>query len=152
MASKKSRLDNPFKSRRELDERKQNTRIENKVADEKPLIVFSFKDFDASQCPPGQTFKQWEKDGLLSDLFTKLADLSSKNRMEAEQQQLVKIYGDWPQEHTDFKLPNHIQGEVDWGTIQRIGGQKPRIAGYMIDNVFYIVFLDKEHKFYKSEK
>lgn len=152
MAGKKSRLDNPFKSRRELDERKQNTRTEHKVADEKPLIVFSFKDFDDSQCPPGQTFKQWEQDGLLSDLFTKLVDLSSKNRIDAERQEVVKVYGDWPKGHTDFKLPAHIQGKVDWGTLQRIGGQKARIAGYMVDNVFYIVFLDKEHKFYKSEK
>lgn len=152
MAGKKSRLDNPFKSRRELDERKQNTRTEHKVADEKPLIVFSFKDFDDSQCPPGQTFKQWELDGLLSDLFTKLVDLSSKNRIEAEQQKVVKVYGDWPKEHTDYKLPSHIQGEVDWGTIQKIGGQKARVAGYMIENVFYVVFLDKNHKFYKSEK
>jgi len=152
MASKKSRLDNPFKTRRELDERKQNTRTEHKVADEKPLILFSFKDFDDSQCPPGQTFKEWEKAGLLSDLFTKLVDLSSKNRMEAERQQVVKVYGDWPQGHTDFKIPNHVQGEVDWGTLQKIGGQKARVAGYMCNNVFYIVFLDKEHKFYKSEK
>lgn len=152
MASKKSRLDNPFKSRCELDDRKQNTRTERKVVDEKPLILFSFKDFDSTQCPPGQTFKQWEKEGLLSDLFTKLVDLSSKNRIEAEQQKVVKVYGEWPQEHTDFKHPKHIQGEVDWGTLRLIGGQKARVAGYMIGNVFYIVFLDKEHKFYKSDK
>lgn len=151
MANKKSRLDNPFNKRNEPYERKQNTRTERVVADEMPLIVFSFKDFDA-QCPPGQDFKQWEQDGLLSDLFIKLVDLSSKNRIEAEQQKVIELYGDWPQKHTKFKQPNHVQGNVNWGTIQNIGGQKHRVAGYMIENVFYIVFLDKEHQFYLSQK
>ena len=35
---------------------------------------------------------------------------------------------------------------------QRVGGQKIRVAGYLIKNVFYPVFLDKEHLFYPSTK
>ena len=45
-----------------------------------------------------------------------------------------------------------FDGEVAWGTIQRIGGQKPRLAGYVIGSVFYPVFLDKDHLFFPSKK
>lgn len=31
-----------------------------------------------------------------------------------------------------------------------IKGQKPRVAGHIIDNVFYVVFLDKDHKFFPA--
>ena len=64
---------------------------------------------------------------------------------------LLKVYGEFPK-HSEFSKPSFIEGEVEWGTIQRIGGQKPRLAGYIIGSVFYPVFLDKEHKFYPSTK
>ena len=149
--NKSSRFGDPFSKRTNLSDRKQGTRTERVEDNFLPLVAFSFKDFDIVQCPPGQTFKEWEKCGLLSDMFTKMVDLSCKNRQEASSQKMIKIYGEWPSGHTDFKYPKHIEGEIQWGTIQKVGGQKARIAGYMIDNVFYIVFLDKEHKFYKSE-
>lgn len=36
--------------------------------------------------------------------------------------------------------------------ITSIGGQKGRVAGYMKENTFYIVFLDKNHQFWITEK
>ena len=33
-----------------------------------------------------------------------------------------------------------------------IKGQKGRVAGHIIDNIFYVVFLDREHRFYITEK
>jgi hypothetical protein len=33
-----------------------------------------------------------------------------------------------------------------------IKGQKGRVAGHIIENVFYLVFLDKEHRFFITEK
>ncbi len=44
------------------------------------------------------------------------------------------------------------KGDVEWATIQKIVGQKTRVAGYLIKNVFYPVFLDKDHLFYPSTK
>ena len=64
---------------------------------------------------------------------------------------LLKVYGEFPA-NSQFKIPKHIIGEVEWGTIQRIGGQKPRLAGYIIGSVFYPVFLDKDHLFFVSKK
>lgn len=133
-----------------ITKRVQDKRNEKKVKDLPALMLFSFKDYDSIQCPPGQTFKEWEKDGLLSSFMVKLVDLSQKSRMEAAQQDMITNYGAFPNQ-SDFKVPKHIDGEVSWAVIKDIGGQKHRVAGYIVDNVFYIVFLDKEHKFYKMK-
>ena len=141
---------NKFKARLGLDERLQNTRSEKKVKGEIPLLVFSFKDFDSNQCPPGQTFKEWEKCELLAPLMTKFVELSTKNRVIASQEGCLSTYDTFP-EDSDFKKPQYIEGDVQWATIKDVGGQLHRVAGYIVDNVFYVVFLDKEHKFYKMK-
>ena len=33
-----------------------------------------------------------------------------------------------------------------------IKGQKGRVAGHIIDNIFYVVLLDREHRYYITEK
>lgn len=141
---------NKFKARLGLDERPQNTRSEKKVKGEIPLLVFSFKDFDSNQCPPGQTFKEWEKGELLAPLMTKLVELSNKNRVIASLEGCLSTYDTFP-EDSDFKKPKYIEGDVQWATIKDVGGQLHRVAGDIVDNVFYVVFLDKEHKFYKMK-
>lgn len=49
------------------------------------------------------------------------------------------------------QVPAYIEGDVNWAVIMDIKGQKARVAGYIIDSVFYILFLDKEHLFYKMK-
>ena len=148
---KQSKFDNKFRSSTPVDSRKADIREERKVKDELPKLSLNFKDFDFSQCPPGQTLEEWEKVRMLSRLMEKFISVCSYNRLEATQQRLLKVYGAFP-ENSEFSIPQHIQGDVEWGTIQRIGGQKPRLAGYIIGSVFYPVFLDKDHKFYPSNK
>ena len=148
---KSSRFDNKFCSTTPTEKRKVGVRDERKVKDDLPKMCLNFKDFDFNQCPPGQTLTEWEQDQLLSELMNKFISICSYNRIEAVQLKLLKIYGDFPK-NSDFHIPPHIQGEVHWGTIQRIGGQKPRLAGYIIDSVFYPVFLDKNYRFYPSSK
>jgi hypothetical protein len=137
-----------FATRDEISfERKQNLR-EERVRGESTKILFSFKDFDSSQ---GQSFFDWEKEGLLSVMLDKLKNLSELNMLEATQQKIIKRYGKFPPV-TDFTHPKHIADDVIWGVISNLKGRKGRIAGHIIDNVFYIVFLDKEHRFWISEK
>ena len=124
---------------------------ERKVQEELEKLSFNFKDFDESQCPPGQKLDDWEKEKRLSVLMKKFIEISKCNIIEAQQQHLVKIYGQFPK-NSKFSVPKFIQGEVQWGTIQRIGGQKPRLAGYIIGSVFYPVFLDKDHLFFPPKK
>lgn len=129
-------------------ERIRNFREERSVKEDLPKILFSFKDFDSSQ---GQSFSEWEKEELLSALFDKLKHLSELNMLEATQQEIIKRYGDFPIK-SDFTHPKHVADTVTWSVITNIKGQKGRVAGHIIDDVFYIVFLDKEHKFWKTQK
>lgn len=139
---------NKLKAKSSASQRIAGTRTERTVGESEPLIVISFKDWDNSQ---GQTFEQWQTNGLLAKLMTKLVEICQKNRTTASQEKIIDIYGDFPAD-SKFRKPQYIETEVKWGTIRNIGGQKARVAGYMIDNVFYVVFLDQEHKFAPSSK
>lgn len=150
-ARKKSSFDTKFKSTIASDNRTANVRTERKVKEDMPKLTLNFKDFDFNQCPPGQTLEEWQKNKMLDKLFHKFIEICGCTRLEAEQQGLLKVYGNFPT-NSQFKIPRHIEGEVAWGTIQRIGGQKPRLAGYIIGPVFYPVFLDKDHLFFPSKK
>jgi len=114
----------------------------------KKLMVFSFKDFDPTQ---GQNFEEWEQEKILSILMTRLREISSFSITEAQQNGILTVYGDFPIK-TDFIHPKHIPQGVNWARIEIKGKQKIRIAGYIEDNVFYIVFLDKDHRFWITEK
>ncbi len=112
----------------------------------KKLIVFSLKDFDINQ---GQTFKEWEKKEILSKLMTRLREVSSFSIIEAQQNRTLTIYGDFPKK-TDFTHPKHVPHGVKWAVISIQG--KERIAGYIEENIFYVVFLDKDHRFWITAK
>jgi hypothetical protein len=141
---------NKFK-KQSTSERIVNTRTERSVAKEKQLICFNFKDFDYNQCPPGQTHNEWQDIKLLSAFFDKLYQLSDKSITEAQQHNMITIYKEFPPK-SDFNIPKYIKGSVHWAVIKDIGGQKARAAGYVDGNTFYVVFLDKDHLFYKMKK
>jgi hypothetical protein len=118
------------------------------VSDHNPeTITFTFKDFDKF-LEPGQTFKQWKDANLILNLFDILVEYSDRTIPEAKKGKLT-TYGKWPPD-SQFPCPTHLDKTLDWGTI-RIQG-KERIAGYRTDSVFHIVFLDKDHLFWPSEK
>lgn len=155
MISQKLPMMNKFKNKfGSIDEksleRKRNTREEKKVKEDLPKIVFSFKDFDIRQIPPGQLYSNWEKEELLAYMFEKFGEICKYNINEAQQLGLLKIYGQFPH-MSKFKHPKYIAEDVVWAVIMKIKGQRARVAGHLINNVFYVVFLDKEHKFFLSE-
>ncbi|MBT0969296.1 hypothetical protein KJ029_25825, partial [Salmonella enterica subsp. enterica serovar 1,4,[5],12:i:-] len=53
---------------------------------------------------------------------------------------------------TDFRCPAALSSGVNWGVVKNIDGQKRIVAGFLRDNVFYIVFFDRDHRFWKSQK
>jgi hypothetical protein len=108
-------------------------------------IVFSFKDFDHTQ---GQTFAQWGDIKLLRILLDKIREYSRKTILEA-QQASFNIYGEFPS-HSHFTHPRHIIPDAIWASMHIQG--KECIAGHIIDNTFYVVFFDKEHHFWPTEK
>ncbi len=147
-----SRFNNKFSTQKRVESRKENVREERRVEGDYPKkVVFSLKDFDRNQIPPGQSYEDWEKTGVLSYLFEKLEHICQKNMVEAIQEGYIKVYGNFPP-RSDFKHPSYIASDVNWAVIMKLKGQKGRVAGHIIDNVFYIVFLDIDHLFYKMQK
>lgn len=133
--------------------RKENTREERKVIADRNLLTFSFKDLDQTQPKKDtETLQRWIDLDLIKPLIGRLSELSNLTRDEATNQKQIKIYGNFPKKDiTHFFHPDHIDQHVCWGVIEGIGG-RPRIAGYVSENTFYIVFLDSEHRFWISEK
>lgn len=146
-----SKFTDKFASQKKAGSRKENIREERQVEGGSPKVVFSLKDFDKNQIPPGQSYEEWAGNGLLSYLLEKLEYISQKSMIEAIQEGYIKVYNDFPP-RSDFKHPTHIASDVKWAVIMKIKGQKGRVAGHIIDNVFYIVFLDMDHLFYKMKK
>ncbi len=112
----------------------------------KKFVIFSLKDFDINQ---GQSFTEWEEETILSKLMTRLRELSSLSIQEAITNGIIKVYDDFPPK-SDFSHPAFIPAGVKWATIHIRG--KERIAGYIDENVFFVVFLDKDHRFWITEK
>ena len=130
---------------------------------------FNFSYF--CQQPAGQNFSDWTPQQQ-SKLFDKLINFSRQplthwrsERVGNTGRAVLEIYGRFPI-RSDFSLPTHIPHDVEWGRF-RLGGSE-RLIGFILPssfsdrehsthkkrfdcNTFYIVFLDKDHRFYKTE-
>lgn len=132
--------------------RKAGTREPRLSARDTKKILFSLKYFIDTQPKKGhQSYSSWEKNKLLSKLLERLQVISDCSVMEALQQGFIKQYDSFPPPgKTHFKCPSGFENRK-WSVIRKISGQKARVAGIMVDNVFYIIFFDKNHKFWISE-
>ena len=146
-----SKFTSKFASQKKAGGRKENIREERHVEGVSPKVVFSLKDIDKNQIPPGQSYEKWAENGFLPYLLEKLEYISQQTMVEAIQEGYIKVYGDFPP-RSDFRHPVHIASDVKWAVIMNVKGQKGRVAGHIIGNVFYIVFLDMDHLFYKMKK
>jgi hypothetical protein len=128
---------------------------------------FSFMDFNQ---PAGQKFSDWEND-LKNYLFERLVEYCKfslkyweNQRAGSGNNKIFTVYKSFPLK-SDFTFPKYIPHEVWWarfwirGTIRLVGFVLPPIydqkeqSGYIFDcNTFYVVFLDKDHRFYKVKK
>ena len=131
---------------------------------------FNFSYFDANQ-EAGQDFCDWDNPSGLNSLVTllnKLKDYTKEPLSYWENQKILVNYINFP-ENSDFTHPAHVPHDVSWARFRL--GSKVRLAGFMIpekiateinrtvvkdflydSNTFYVVFLDREHLFYKTEK
>lgn len=140
-----------LRGRSNLKPRKENTREIRGYESSSPYIVLTFRHFDSSQIPPGQTYETWEKDGLLAGALKRLEALSAMSVQEAIKNKCLGVYGKFP-ENSAFNPPKGVPEGAQWAVIKGVKGQQHRICGYMIANVFHVVFLDANHQFYITEK
>jgi len=136
-----------FKERNIASYKRELKGIETKQSGKEPLIVLSFRDFDRNQ---GQNFEEWEEEKLLALAINKLRDVCQLTRIQATTQQIIKQYSvDFPT-NTTFEHPKHVLPDVVWSSMHIQG--KECIIGHFEDNIFHIVFLDKNHEFWISKK
>lgn len=134
--------------------------------DAKGLINISFRYFCVNQTSVGQNFSDWTA-ALQLALLERLSELTKYSRNEWRTRKsnglpLLAEYGKFPI-NTDFSIPKNIPNsdEIIWSRFRIM--QKVRVCGFFITDsiakqydlstdTFYIVFLDKNHRFYKTEK
>ena len=117
----------------------------------------------------GEDFNEWSHNELVK-LLNKLKNFSQKSLKDWENETAGKYpvfvkYDSFPP-NTDFDIPKHIPHQAIWSRFHL--ENKARLIGFVIPdeyknkihpvtkeyfdtNTFYVVFLDKEHKFYKTE-
>lgn len=118
---------------------------DHQVATHPETLLFSLRDFDHTQ---GQCFADWNDEALLVDFLDRVRCLSSMTLHEACSTRF-KIYHRFPpSDKTFFRHPNHITPDATWACFHISG--EPCVAGHVVGNVFYIVFLDKKHQFWIS--
>jgi len=139
---------NKFKERSVSSYKRESKGIETRQGKKIPLIVLSLKDFDRNQ---GQSFDEWEEEKLLALAVSKLREVCQLTVGQATSQQIIKPYTKvgFPPE-SEFEHPKHVLPDVIWCSMHIQG--KECVIGYFEDNIFNIVFLDKDHQFWITEK
>jgi len=106
----------------------------------------------------GQSFLHWQQNETLAPFMEKLKNFSQKTKKELKQDKTLEIYHNFPPHNkTDFNLPKSLpENGIDWARLRITG--KSRIIGFFITegtteqkNIFYLVYLDENHLFWKSK-
>ena len=138
--------------------------IESNVLRFQKNLRFSLEYFDGDQ-PAGQKFADWTFEQVCK-LLEKLRAYTSATKVHWMNQRVgggglkvLEIYKDFPRK-SDFTHPKFVPVDVHWARFRMESDM--RLIGFFVpqdlagplgldSNVFYIVFLDKDYKFYISE-
>lgn len=116
---------------------------------ERRFLSFNF----AKRCiQQGESFEDWENDGLLADLMQRLTQLSALTVPQAIAGNHITVYTKviFPPK-SGFKWPSHVPSDIKWSTFHLKPKSKEVIAGYLDTDIFFVVFLDKNHLFWECE-
>lgn len=125
--------------------REQGKRAAEKKKDR--TITFSFSRHIKGN---GETYEEWSTLGLLGPLCRRMQMLGQHSVFVVKQKQWIKDYNSFPP-HSEFDEPTHISN-VTWSVMHITDTSKEVVVGFIEDDVFYIVFLDKDHKFWPTTK
>jgi hypothetical protein len=124
---------------------------------------FNFSYFDVQAA--GQDFCDWTPQQL-HKLLDKLKAYCQSPLDFWRSEKVLVVYGDFPKK-TDFTEPKHIPHQVLWARFRMESAV--RLVGFIVPdeyagrvhpvtkqvydrNTFYVTFLDKDHKFWKTER
>lgn len=110
-------------------------------------FVISFRHLDKTQ---GDTLNEWESINILAKAIDVLAGYCNRSLI-TQQDKKFTIYGGFPPKcKTYFRHPDHVPEDAQWARIHITG--KQIIAGHVVRNIFFVVFLDNKHQFWVSNK
>lgn len=111
----------------------------------KRKILFSWQKISKNQ---GQSKKEWETEGLLSQFCDRIEQIEDYSTEDALAKQLIKQYTKvgFPPD-SKFTKPKGVVPNY-WAVIHIKPSSKAVVAGYVEGDIFYIIFLDKEHHFW----
>ena len=110
----------------------------------------SFQYLDTTQ-KYGSSFKDWQQCGLLSKAMDVLQGYcNSPLRLQIDGIKFT-IYDSFPpEEKTMFVYPKNVPEDAHWARIHVNGPAV--IVGHIVRDTFYVVFLDKTHKFFLTKR
>jgi hypothetical protein len=118
-----------------------------KREEEDGLFLLSLKDLDREQ---GQQLVDWEEEKILARALDAIRGYCCSPLVSQMNTDKFTCYGNFPHDSvTEFRHPAHVPEDALWARIHITG--KQCVVGHIVRNVFYIVFLDKDHGFYKSK-
>ena len=96
-------------------------------------------------------FKDWQKEGLLSKALETLWGFCHKPLMQQVDGEKFSIYNSFPPpDKTKFEYPKHVPEDAIWARIHVNGPAV--LIGHIVRDTFYLVFLDKTHKFWLTRR
>jgi hypothetical protein len=125
-------------------QRKSGTR--EAKGEKKKSITFSWIKLCKVQ---GQKIEEWEKHELMSPFVVRMQQIGQVESKVALSTQLIKLYtqiGGLPP-NSKFTTPTHVNPAY-WAVIHITQNSIEVVVGYLEDEVFYIVFLDRHHQFW----
>lgn len=110
----------------------------------------SFQYLDTTQ-KYGSGFKDWQGCGLLSKMMETLQGYSHDSLTKQFDGDKFALYRGFPKDDdTMFNYPSAVPQDARWARIHITG--RAVVIGHIVGNTFYVVFLDKTHKFWLTEK
>ena len=110
----------------------------------------SFQYLDTTQ-KYGSSFRDWQKCGLLSKALEVLQGYCCSPLQQQLDGKKFAMYPSFPSaEKTEFTYPKNVPEDAHWARIHVNG---PAVmVGHIVNDTFYVVFLDKTHKFFLTKK
>lgn len=99
----------------------------------------------------GQTIEEWNSLGFLGLLITRMKYVGQFSVTEAYHDGCLTQYTKFRfPPNSNFAEPKHISIST-WTTMHITAKSKEIVAGFIENDIFYIVFFDKDHDFWPSK-
>jgi hypothetical protein len=96
-------------------------------------------------------FKDWQRVGLLSKALETLQGYCKQPLRRQIDGDKFAVYQSFPPaDKTMFEYPKHVPEDAEWARIHVNGASV--LIGHIVGDTFYLVFLDKTHKFWLTKK